>query len=74
MLLVGFIPTNFSFRTYPLNCFMKKTNIVGFVQAPNYDNKVVVVKAPVRKSFVPKEGYTGKNRLTLNSSGFVTVI
>ena len=53
---------------------MKKNNIVGFVQAPNYDNKVVVVKAPVRKSFVPKEGYTGKNRLTLNSSGFVAVI
>ncbi len=52
---------------------MKKP-IIGFVQAPNYDNKVVVVKAPVRKSFVPKEGYTGKNRLTLNSSGFVASI
>jgi len=53
---------------------MKKNNIVGFVQAPNYINKVDNSKAPVKKAFVPKEGYTGKNRLTLNSSGFVTVI
>lgn len=52
---------------------MKKP-IIGFVQAPNYDNKVVVAKAPVKKAFVPKEGYTGKNRLTLNSSGFIAVI
>jgi len=27
---------------------MKKP-IIGFVQAPNYDNKVVAVKAPVRQ-------------------------
>jgi hypothetical protein len=45
---------------------MKKP-IIGFVQAPNYDNKVVVVKAPVKKSFVPKEGYTGKNSCNIRA-------
>ena len=51
-----------------------KKSIIGFVQAPNYTNKVVVVKAPVKKTFVPTEGYTGNNKLTLNSSGFVASI